>query len=206
MSFKKLIDPLNEALKKQGFEKPLPFQKKILSKIKSGANVFGIAPKDSGKTTSLVLGVVQKLQGKAFEDAPRAIIFVKDKDAVLELYREFRKFTSNTDLRVYCVYEEHNIDAQRDDIYNGIDILITTPKRFNKLFFLNNVNVRMLQMFIVDDAEFLFRGSYLSIVSRLPESLEKCQYLVFSTKYDERFDRWQEKFMFHSNFVISNEV
>ena len=202
MSFKKLIEPLNDALKKHGFETPLPYQKKILSKIKSGANVFGIAPEGSGKTTSLVLGVVQKLQGKAFEDAPRAIVFVKDKEAVLELYREFRKFTSKTDLRVYCVYEEHNIDAQRDDIYDGVDILITTPKRFNKLFFMNNVNVRKLQMFIVDDAEFLFRGSYLSEVSRLPESLERCQYLVFSTKYDERFDRWQEKFMFNSQIVV----
>ncbi|PWK17432.1 DEAD/DEAH box helicase [Xanthomarina spongicola] len=202
MSFKKLIEPLKDALKVQGFEAPLPFQKKSLSKIKGGANVFGIAPKGSGKTTAMVLGVVQKLEGKAVDEAPRAIIFAKDKEAVLELYREFRKFTSRTDLRVYCVYEEHNIDAQRDDIYDGIDILITTPKRFNKLFFMNNVNVRMLQMFVVDDAEFLFRGSHLSDVSRLPESLERCQYLVFSTKYDERFDRWQEKFMFHPQMVM----
>lgn len=201
MSFKKLIEPIKEALITQDFETPLPFQKKVLSKIKSGANVFGIAPAGSGKTTAMVMGVVQKLQGKAVDEAPRAIVFAKDKEAVLEMYRVFRKFTSRTDLRVYCVYEEYNIDAQRDDIYNGIDILITTPKRFNKLFFMNNVNVRMLQMFVVDDAEFLFRGSHLADVSRLPESLDKCQYLVFSTKYDERFDRWQEKFMFHPQFV-----
>jgi superfamily II DNA/RNA helicase len=202
MSFKKYIEPIKEALIKEGFETPLPFQKKVLSKIKGGANVFGIAPKGSGKTTAMVIGVVQKLQGKAVDEAPRAIVYAKDKEAVLELYREFRKFTSKTDLRVYCVYEEHNIDAQRDDIYDGIDILITTPKRFNKLFFMNNVNVRMLQMFVVDDAEFLFRGSHLSDVSRLPESLDKCQYLVFSTKYDERFDRWQEKFMYNSQIVL----
>ena len=66
---------------------------------------------------------------------------------------------------------------------------------------MNHVNVRKLQMFIVDDAEFLFRGTHLSDVSRLPESLEKCQYLVFTTKYDERFDRWQEKFMFYPQMV-----
>jgi superfamily II DNA/RNA helicase len=202
MSFKKLIEPLKDALKIQDFEAPLPFQKKALSKIKGGANLFGIAPEGSGKTTTMVLSVVQKLQGKAVDEAPRAIVFAKDKEAVLELYREFRKFTNRTDLRVYCVYEEHNIDAQRDDIYDGIDILITTPKRFNKLFFMNNINVRMLQMFVVDDADFLFRGSHLSDVSRLPESLERCQYLVFSTKYDERFDRWQEKFMFNSQIVV----
>jgi len=201
MPFKKLIDPLQEALKKQGFETPLPFQKKTLSKIKSGSHLFGIAPKGSGKTTALILGVIQKLNGEAFEDAPRAIIFVRDKEAVLELESEFKKFTAKTDLRLYGVYEEHNIDVQRDELFNGIDILITTPKRFNKLFFMNNVNVRQLQMFIVDDAEFLFRGTHLSDVSRLPESLERCQYLVFSTKYDERFDRWQEKFMFHPQMV-----
>lgn len=201
MPFKKLIEPLQDALKSQGFEAPLPFQKKTLSIIKSGRNLFGIAPKGAGKTTAMVLGVVQNLNGEAFEDAPRAIVFAKDKEAVLEMYREFRRFTSKTNLRVYCVYEEHNIDAQRDDIYNGIDILITTPKRFNKLFFMNNVNVRKLQMFVVDDAEFLFRGSHLADVSRLPESLERCQYLVFSTTYDERFNRWQERFMFHPQMV-----
>lgn len=201
MPFKKLIEPLQDALKFQGFEAPLPFQKKTLSKIKSGRNLFGIAPKGAGKTTAMVLGVVQNLNGEAFEDAPRAIVFAKDKEAVLEMYREFRRFTSKTNLRVYCVFEEHNIDAQRDDIYNGIDILITTPKRFNKLFFMNNVNVRKLQMFVVDDAEFLFRGSHLADVSRLPESLERCQYLVFSTAYDERFNRWQERFMFHPQMV-----
>src|SRR5690606_34371301 len=86
MSFKKLIEPLNEALKIQGFETPLPFQKQVLSKIKSGANVFGIAPKGSGKTTAMVMGVVQNLKGEAFEDAPRAIVFAKDKEAVLELH------------------------------------------------------------------------------------------------------------------------
>ncbi|MCX7550394.1 DEAD/DEAH box helicase [Xanthomarina sp. F2636L] len=202
MPFKKLIEPLQDALKVQGFETPLPFQKKTLSKIKSGANLFGIAPKGSGKTTAMVLGVVQNLKGEAFEEAPRAIVFAKDKEAVLEMYREFRKFTSRTDLRVYCVYEEYNLDAQRDDIYNGIDILITTPKRFNKLFFMNNINIRKLQMFVVDDAGFLFRGSHLSDVSRLPESLEKCQYIVFSKKYDERFDRWQERFMYNSQMVV----
>ncbi|MEO8934952.1 MAG: DEAD/DEAH box helicase [Xanthomarina sp.] len=202
MPFKKLIDPLQEALKKQGFETPLPFQKKTLSKIKSGSHLFGIAPKGSGKTTTLILSVIQKLQGEAFEDAPRAIIFVRDKEAVLELDAEFRKYTSKTDLRVYGVYEEHKIDIQRDEIYNGIDILITTPKRFNRLFFMNNINVRKLQLFIIDDAEFLFRSSHLSDVSRLPESLEKCQYLIFTTKYDERFDRWQEKHMFNSQIVV----
>ena len=52
MSFKKLIEPLKDTLKIKDFEAPLPLQKQILSKIKGGASLFIIAPKDAGKTTS----------------------------------------------------------------------------------------------------------------------------------------------------------
>ena len=53
-------------------------------------------------------------------------------------------------------------------------------------------------MFIVDDAEFLFRNNNFAEVSRIPESIDKCQYLIFSNKFDARFERWQESFMFNS--------
>ena len=201
MPFKKLIEPLKEAINHLGFEEPLPFQKKILSTIKGGANVFGIGPKDCGKTSSLIISVVQKLKGQAFEDAPRALIIVKDKQAALDLEREFNAFTSNTDLRVYCAYEEHNFETQREEIYYGVDIVIGTPKRINKIFFSNGINLSQLKLFIVEDAEFLFRNHFFSEVYRIPESINKCQYLIFTDKYDARFDRFQDSFMYNARVI-----
>ena len=200
MSFKKLIQPLKDSLKSKGFEEPLPLQKQILSKIKSGLSLFVIAPKKSGKTTSIVISVIQKLKN-AFEDAPRALIFVKDKQAALDLELEFNAFKRVTDLRIYCAYDEHNIDTQRDEIYNGVDVVIATPKRLNKIFFLNGINLNKLQMCIVEDAEFLFRNNNLAEVTRTPESIGKCQYLVFSDKFDARFERWQESFMYDAQVI-----
>ncbi|GAA3652285.1 DEAD/DEAH box helicase [Flavivirga jejuensis] len=200
MPFKKLIPPLKDTVTHKGFDEPLAFQKQILSKIKGGASLFAIAPKDSGKTTSMIISVVQKLKA-AFEDAPRALIFVKDKQAALELKLEFNAFKRGTDLRVYCAYEEHDIETQRDDIYIGTDIVIATPKRLNKIFYLNGINLNKLQMCIVDDAEFLFRGSHFAEVTRTPESIGKCQYLIFSTVFDKRFERWQESFMYRAQTI-----
>lgn len=200
MSFKKLIQPLKDSLKSKGFDEPLPLQKQILSKIKSGLSLFVIAPKKSGKTTSIVISVIQKLKN-AFEDAPRALIFVKDKQAALDLELEFNAFKRVTDLRIYCAYDEHNIDTQRDEIYNGVDVVIATPKRLNKIFFLNGINLNKLQMCIVEDAEFLFRNNNLAEVTRTPESIGKCQYLVFSDKFDARFERWQESFMYDAQVI-----
>ena len=91
MPFNKLIEPLKDTLKNKGFDEPLQLQKQILSKIKSGASLFVVAPNDSGKTTSIIISVIQKLKN-AFEDAPRALIFVKDKQAALDLELEFNAF------------------------------------------------------------------------------------------------------------------
>ncbi|RKE94770.1 DEAD/DEAH box helicase [Ichthyenterobacterium magnum] len=204
MSFKKLIEPLNDALKRKGFETPLAFQKQALSKIKGGANLFGIAQTGSGKTTTLVISVIQKLKGIAFGDSPRALIIVKDKQSALDLENEFKTFTNQTDLRVYCAYEERTIDAQRDEIYVGVDIVIATPKRLNKLFFLNGIHVSEMQLCIVEDAEFLFKGNGFSEVSRIAESIGKCQYVVFSTTFDSRFKKWQDTFMYNSQIIKTN--
>lgn len=200
MSFKKLIEPLADTINHKGFTEPLPLQKQILSKIKSGASLFVIAPEGSGKTTSIIISVIQKLK-YAVEDAPRALIFVKDKQAALNLELEFNTFKRGTNLRLYCAYEEHNIDIQRDDIYEGTDIVIATPKRLNKLFYLNGVNLNKLQMCIVEDADFIFRNNNLAEVTRTPESIGKCQYLVFTDTFDARFKRWQDSFMYNAQVV-----
>jgi len=204
MPFKKLIDHLKEAISTKGFEDPLPFQKQILSKIKGGANVFGIGPKGCGKTTTLIISVLQKLKAQAFEDAPRALIFVKDKQAALDLADAFKPYTQGIDLRVYCVYDQLNIDTQRNELYEGSDIVIATPKRLNKVFYMNGIDLNKLQLFIIEDAEFLFRNSNFGEATRITESINRCQYLVFSTKYDSRFDRWRESFMYNSQVIKAN--
>ncbi|MDP5158848.1 MAG: DEAD/DEAH box helicase [Flaviramulus sp.] len=200
MSFKKLIEPLKDTLNHKGFTNPLPLQKLILSKIKAGTSLFVIAPINSGKTSSMLISVVQKLK-YAYEDAPRALIFVKDKQSALDLELEFNVFKRGTNLRVYCAYDEQNIDHQRDEIYMGTDIVIATPKRLNKLFYLNGINLNKLQICIIEDAEFLFRNNNLAEVTRTPESIGKCQYLVFTDKFDARFERWQDTFMFNAEVV-----
>lgn len=204
MAFKKLIQPLKDSLENKGFNEPLPFQKLVLSKIKGGASLFCIAPMGAGKTTSMVLSVIHKLKGRAFEDAPRALIFVKNKQAALQLELEFNAFLRGTDLRVYCAYDELDIDRQRDAIYEGVDIVIATPKRLNKIFFLNGINLNKLQICLVEDAEFLFRDHNLAEVTRTPESIGKCQYVIFSSAYDKRFDRWRDSFMYHAQIVQMN--
>lgn len=195
MPFKKLLPAIQENITRLGFDKPTPFQETIIPKIKGGMNMFAIAPKGSGKTTTLVMSVVQKLNGTMLDDVPRALIYVKDRAAALALEAVFNEFIKNTDLRIYSAYEEPKISNQRDDIYAGMDIVIATPRRLSKLYYMNGINLSRLQLLIVEDAEFIFDNSYHTDVSRITESLNKCQLLVFNDAYTDRMERFQELLM-----------
>lgn len=201
MSFKKLNIPLKEAIERLGYESPTALQKNILPKIKSGANLYILAPEGSGKTTAMIISVIQKLNSEAFEDSPRALIYVKDKEAALELEQKFRDFTREMDLRVYCAYDEQKIDDQKDDIYYGVDIVIATPKRLAKLFSMTGIHLGQLQLFILEDAEFLAKPGTFDDVVRIPLSISKCQYLVFAEKMHPKLERLQDMFMERSRIV-----
>ena len=201
MSYKKLQPELKEVLKSNGITTYTDLQKAILSKIKGGASIFGIAPKDAGKTTAIIIATLQKLDCKALDDAPRALIFVKDKQSALDLAAEFEKYTRRMDLRIYCAYDEQNLEDQRADIYDGVDIVIATPKRLNKIFYLNGINLGALKLFIVEDAEFLHKASVYSDLIKTPESIEKCQYVVFGTQFDDRMSRMSESFMANAEII-----
>lgn len=195
MSFKKLNTPLKEAMQRLGLETPNAFQKKVLPKIKSGVSLYAIAPENSGKTTTMIISVIQKLNAQAFEDSPRALIYVRDKEAALDLKQKFEEFTRDMDLRIYCAYEEQNIDDQKDEIYYGMDIVIATPRRLSRLFSMTGIHLGQLQLFILEDAEFMSKPGLFNDVVRIPLSINKCQYLVFAKKMNPKLERLQELFM-----------
>ncbi|TDN95189.1 RAD3-like DEAD/DEAH box helicase [Salegentibacter sp. 24] len=195
MSFKKLNTALIEALERLEIQTPLPFQKQILPKISSGRDLFIVAPEGSGKTTSLVISTIQKLESVAFEDAPRALIFVEHKEAALALEEEFRKFTKYMNLRIFSAFDAPDIEKQKNEIYNGVDIVIATPKKLFKLFKITGINVSQLKIIAVEDAEFLTKNSDYNDLIRIPQHISKCQYLVFASTINSKIERLKDSFM-----------
>ena len=167
MSFKKLHPLLKESLENAGFETSNAFQKKVLPIVKGGSDAYVIAPKGSGKTTALIIATIHKLRAEAFEDSPRAIITVKDKADALALKDEFERFTKNTDLRVYALYDEYDIEKQKTEVYYGQDIVIATPSRLSKLYFLNGIHLGEVQLFVIKDADYLGRNNAYNHILRL---------------------------------------
>ncbi len=201
MSFKKYHPLLKESIETAGFETTNAFQKQVMPLIKGGNDLYAIGPKECGKTTAMIISTVQKLNAEAFEDSPRALIIAKDKQTTLNLKERFEAFTKNTDLRIYCAYEEATLDKQREEIYFGVDILIATPKRLSKLYHLNSVHSGQLKLFIIHDADFIVRNNYHNYILRLSESAPKAQFVIFSETFNSKIKAFKDWFMYNARLV-----
>ncbi|WP_300021274.1 DEAD/DEAH box helicase [uncultured Maribacter sp.] len=201
MAFKKLNPHLLDRLTALAIEKPTSLQKKSIPVIKSGANVYCYGPKESGKTTALILTTLQKLQCKAEGNAPRAVVVVENKEKVLELYDKFFEYTKYTDMRLYASYKELHIDIQKSEIFEGIDVLITTPTTLHKLFLLNGVSTSQLKICSIDDGDFLIQKSDYTAMVTVSQSIRKCQYVLYAEKLSPKLERFEDFFMERAQYV-----
>lgn len=201
MPFRKLHSDIQEKLEYLEIITPTPFQSKSIPVIKSGSNVYCTAAKDSGKTTTLILTTLQKLKYEAVGTLPRAIVLVENKERALELYDAFLTYTRQNSLRVYVAYEQLHIDVQKSEIFEGIDILISTPTTMNKLFLSNGVGTSQLMIFSVDDAEFLVQKTAYNSLMSITQSIDKCQYVLYSEKMHPILKRFESYFMIYSKKI-----
>jgi superfamily II DNA/RNA helicase len=201
MPFKKLHPHLKEMLVSQEITIPTPFQSASIPVIKSGANIYCIAPKDSGRTTTMILTTLHKLKCEEVGNAPRAIILVENREKALETYEAFLKYIRFTSMRVYFADEKLHVDLLKSEIFEGLDILIATPQTLRKLSALNGVNTTQLKIFSIDDAEFLVENSAYTSLMSITQSITKCQFVLYIEKLHPTLKRFESYFMKYSKKV-----
>ncbi len=194
MKLKKINEKLQRALVENGLVEANEMQQETFSTIKSGADCVIIAPEKSGKTTTLVINVIQRLE-KAFEESPRALIVVESKEKMLEMKQLFEKLGNYTDLRVYGVHDKGDIDFDKNQISLGIDVLIGTPNRLSDMFSSAGFDVNRLKMFIIEDTDDLLRLRFDTKLARISESMGKTQRIYFSENITERVDSFADRTM-----------
>lgn len=194
MKLKKINENLQDALIENGLTEANELQQETFSTLKSGADCLIIAPDGSGKTTTIVINVIQKLAG-ATEESPRALIVVEDKAKMLEMVALFEKYGKNSGLEVYGVHEKGDMDYDKNYVSTGIDVLIGTPTKLNEMFSTAGYNVNRLRMFILDDADTILKLRHDTKILRISNSIAKTQRIVFTDALTERVEILVDKML-----------
>lgn len=199
MNLKKINPNLQQALIENELIEANEVQQETFSTIKSGMDAVIQSPKGSGKSTTIVLNVIQRME-KAVGESSRALVFVQDKEKVLEMVELFKKLANYTDLRVIGVHDKGDIDFDKNLISLGNDIIVGTTSKINGLFASAGFNINTIKIFVVDDADDLFRTRLDAVIMRLSASVEKTQRLFFTTDVTERVEILADKIMIEPLF------
>jgi hypothetical protein len=110
MKLKKINEELQQALIENGLTSQCD-AKETFSTLKSGSDCIIIAQKE-GKSTTIVLNVIQRLAG-ATEESPRALIIVEDKAKVLEMESLLKNTVKESNLEVYGVHDKGDMEYDK---------------------------------------------------------------------------------------------
>jgi len=116
------------------------------------------------------------------------------------------KYGTYHDLSILGVHEKGDIDYDKNIISMGLDVLIGTPNKINAMFSSAGFNINTIKMFVVDDADVLFRNRMDAVVLRLSNSIEKTQRIFFCTTLTERVETLADKIMIEPTFFEIDEM
>ena len=199
MQLKKINPKLQQALIECGLTEANEIQQETFSTLKSGADAVIQSPNGSGKSTTIVLNVIQRLE-KPVGESTRALVIVENKEKVIEMVELFQKIGNYIDLRVIGVHEKGDIDYDKNQISLGMDVLVGTPTKINDMFSSAGFNMNTIKMFVIDDAEVMFRNRMDAIILRLSLSVEKTQRVFFCSTITERVEVLADKIMIEPVF------
>ncbi len=191
------------ALEDLGFEQATAIQIKAIPAIRSGQHVIGIAQTGTGKTAAYLLPILQRLsypQGTA----ARCMILVPTKELVVQVTEQVRELAKYTALRFEGIYGGVGRKAQAKAINDGVDIIITTPRRVLELYQKENVKLNKIEIMVLDEADRMMDMGFMGQINTLLDIVPtKKQNLLFSATFSPKVEELSWNFM---SFPIKIEI
>ncbi len=189
-----LAPPLARAVADAGFTHCTPIQARTLPLALAGRDVAGQAQTGTGKTAAFLLATFQHLlQHPAREDRrpeqPRAMILAPTRELAVQIHKDAETLGRHTDFRLGLVYGGAGYEQQRQQLRDGVDILIGTPGRMIDYFKQRVFDFRAAQVAVLDEADRMFDMGFIKDIRYLMRKLphpEKRLNMLFSATLSYR--------------------
>lgn len=195
MAFEKLQDTLIENLNSTGFNDFLPEQAKLFQKIREGKNLIVITDGNKGLSSLFLMTALYKVP-EPEEGSPRVVIICASDNEAIARYEDLKKWSRHMDLTIDLAHEKGKQIQQRNDIFDGTEIVIGTTKRIYDLYIQSGLNLNVLRLFIIDDANQTLMKNNPGFLARFADSLPKCQILIGAKTYNEKLETFCEQIPF----------
>jgi ATP-dependent RNA helicase RhlE len=188
MSFDSLgLEPaLLRAVAEQGYTQPTPIQSRVIPVVLEGRDVMAGAQTGTGKTAGFTLPLLQRLTQNTptTRGRVRALILTPTRELAAQVGESVKIYGKHLPLKTAIIYGGVSINPQIDLLRRGVDVLVATPGRLLDHAQQRTVDLRHVEIFVLDEADRMLDMGFLPDIRRVIALLpQRRQNLLFSATF-----------------------
>ena len=184
-----LDETLRQGIRDAGFDYCTPIQASALPLALDDRDVAGQAQTGTGKTAAFLIAAYQRLLRKPVESdgqrQPRVFILAPTRELAVQIANDANILGRHTGLRVALAYGGTDYEKQRQEIKDGIDVLIGTPGRIIDYYKQGVFKLDRVEVAILDEADRMFDLGFIKdiryLLRRLPAHDQRLNMLFSAT-------------------------
>ncbi len=184
MSFQnlELIEPILKALTAEGYTTPTPIQKQAIPLVLERKDLLGCAQTGTGKTAAFAIPILQILQQqKNGRSGIKALVLTPTRELAIQIDESFAAYGRFTSIKHTVIFGGVSQFNQVNSLRRGVDVLIATPGRLLDLMNQGFIDLRQLEIFVLDEADRMLDMGFIHDVKKVIAKLPvKRQTLFFS--------------------------
>jgi ATP-dependent RNA helicase RhlE len=139
------------------------------------------------------------LANKSFSPAMhpvRSLILTPTRELAIQVYESVKTYGKHIPLRPFVVYGGVNINPQIAELRKGVEILVATPGRLLDLVGQKAVDLRQVQVLVLDEADRMLDMGFIPDIKRIIQLLPPIrQNLLFSATFSDEIRRLASQFL-----------
>ncbi|MBC8060640.1 MAG: DEAD/DEAH box helicase [Clostridiaceae bacterium] len=180
-----LIEPIQRALKTEGYVEATPIQEQTIPPILQRKDVLGCAQTGTGKTAAFAIPILQLLfnekKNETGDKSIKALLLAPTRELAIQIGESFIAYGKHTGIRTTVIFGGVAQGPQTHAIRSGVDILVATPGRLIDLINQKIINLSHIKFFVLDEADRMLDMGMVQDVRRIIAHLPKVrQTLLFS--------------------------
>ncbi|WP_425434191.1 DEAD/DEAH box helicase [Marinospirillum celere] len=186
--------PLMKSISEEGFSYCTPIQAESLLYTLHGVDLIGKAQTGTGKTAAFLIAILTYLLEEDYPEgrkvgAPRALILAPTRELVLQICKDAEALIRYTPFKLLSVVGGMDYVKQRDQLRGeAIDLLVATPGRLLDFHNKKDVNLREVEVLVLDEADRMLDMGFIPDVKRIIRATppkEERQTLLYSATFTQ---------------------
>ncbi len=177
-----LIEPLQQSLKKVGYETPTPIQQQAIPLVLEGHDLLGIAQTGTGKTAAFCLPILNYLHLKNIRREPkhpRALILTPTRELAIQIHDNLTKYGFFLPQKFAVIFGGVSQGKQVQSLRHGTDVLVATPGRLLDLINQKHLRLGKVEVFVLDEADRMLDMGFLNDIKKVLALLPRKRHNLF---------------------------